>query len=111
MNRAGRKPLSLRPLFGRRCDAVGLQGFIAKTRLKRAEREAKRLHGLQKRVRNQLDELAEKKRKGALSEDAYLGRKDKLEAHRHELVEKLKHVEDQVRHLRAEFHAVEKASA
>lgn len=92
-------------------DLVALKRFLMNARLSRTEREAKRLHGLQKRVRNQLEELEDEKRRGKVTEAAYKDRKAKLDTHRHELVEKLKHVEEQVRHLRAELAAVDRASA
>lgn len=90
---------------------MALKAFLVRTRLARTEREAKRLHGLQKRVRNQLEELETEKKRGKVSEAAYKDRREKLEQQRHELVAKLHHVEEQVRRLRAELVAVERASA
>ena len=92
-----------------RGDPVGLRTILLKAKLQRTGREAKRLHGLQKRVRNQLEELEQERRKG-LAQEKYEERKAKLEARRHEIIEKLKHVEAQERQVRAEVHAAERAA-
>lgn len=77
--------------------------FLLRGKLQRAERHARKLHGLQRRVRGQLDDLEEKKRKGTLAPAAYEDRKAKLEARRHEIIDELKMVEEKERQLRAEL--------
>jgi chromosome segregation ATPase len=86
---------------------VGLKAFLMKGKLQRAEREAKRLHGMQKRVRGHIDELEAEHRKGGMDEATYKDRKAKLEAKRHEYIEKLKEVEVLERQLRADLKALE----
>lgn len=88
---------------------MGLKTILVRGKLSRAEREAKRLHGLQRRVRSQMDDLEGEKRKG-LEAAKYEDKKKRLEARRHELIDKLKHVEEQERHLRAELRTLEAAA-
>ena len=80
---------------------MGLKSLFLRNKLQSAEREAKKLHGLQRRVRTQLDDLNQQKRKG-MDAAKYEDRKAKLETRRHEIIEKLKHVEEKERQLRAE---------
>lgn len=89
---------------------MGLKEFLLRGKLSRTEREARRLHGHQKRVRGQLDDLEGERKKG-MAEGAYKDRKAKLEQKRHEIIAKLKTVEEQERQLRAEVHAADRASA
>jgi reverse gyrase len=84
-----------------------LSRFLTRGRLQRAEREAKRLHGLQKRLRTKLDDLEQERKKKGLPEAAYQERKARIDHERHALLDKLKEVEERERHLRAELHALE----
>lgn len=89
---------------------MGLKTFLMRAKLRRAEREAKRLHGLQKRVRTQLDDLEGERRKGGVAPAAYEDRKARLDARRHELLARLKQVEEHERHLRAELQGASAAA-
>lgn len=87
---------------------MGLKEVLRRGKLQKVEREARKLHGLQRRYRRFLDDLEEERKRG-LAKEKYEERKAKLEAKRHELIEKLKQVEEQERQLRAEL-AGKKAS-
>jgi F0F1-type ATP synthase membrane subunit b/b' len=88
---------------------MGLKTLLVRNKLQGAERQAKKFHGLQRRVRSQLDELEAERRKG-MEQAKYEARKAKLEARRHELIDKLKNVEERERHLRAELRTLEAAA-
>ena len=89
---------------------MGLKTFLLRGRLQRLEREEKRLHHLQRRVRDRLEDLAGERKKGALDAAAFEAKRAKLEQERHQLVEKLKAIEAQARALRAELRGAEAAA-
>ncbi|HEV8358846.1 MAG TPA: hypothetical protein VGR28_00170 [Candidatus Thermoplasmatota archaeon] len=79
-------------------------------KLQRVERRAKKLHGLQARIRGKIEDLETQKRKGGLDAAKYADKKAKLEAERHALIDELKTVEEHERQLRAELKALEAAA-
>jgi hypothetical protein len=70
-------------------------------KLRRAERKVRKLHGLQARVRSQLEDL-EKQRKQGMDAAKHAAKRAKLEQKRHEILEKLKAIEAEERQLRAQ---------
>lgn len=70
-------------------------------KLRRTESKARKLHGLQARIRGHIEDL-EKQRKKGMDARKYSAKKAKLEAKRHDFLEKLKVIEEEERQLRAQ---------
>jgi hypothetical protein len=81
-----------------------LAAALKKSKLRRVEARIKKLHGLQKRNRKQIQSLLQ--RRDELERPDYESRKAKLEAAKHELIEKLAPLEDKERALRTELEAM-----
>lgn len=85
-----------------------LKAALTRGRLRKAERRARKLHGLQRRYRRFIEELNENKK--GMDPAKYESKKAELEGKRHKLVEEMKHVEEDERRLRAELKALERAA-
>jgi uncharacterized protein (DUF849 family) len=78
-----------------------LNAFLARSRLRRVEARVKKLHGLQKRNRKQIQRLLQQR--DELEREKYEEKKAKLEAAKHDIIAKVKVLEDQQRALEAQL--------
>jgi TolA-binding protein len=78
-----------------------LKAALTRSKLRRVEARIKKLHGLQKRNRKQIQQLLQQR--DELEREKYEKEKAKLEAAKKELIEKLAPLEDEQRRLEAEL--------